>query len=171
MTAANFRLIVTLWILLAIILFPLLIKVKAPYGRHSKISLGPMLDNRTGWILMELPALLLFSVLYLSGDIPFTDVRWVFFGLWILHYLNRVFVFPLRTRTKGKKMPVLVMIPGMIFNLVNAFLNGYWLGYMTGGPPSLQSSFGAQSREQGAQPIQPFSTRFQFFSTQFKLFE
>ncbi len=132
MTPANFQIILSIWIFLAIILFPFLIKVRAPYGRHSNKSWGPMIDNRTGWILMELPSLVLFSALCLSGNIPAQDIRWVFFGLWLMHYLNRVFVFPLRTRTKGKKMPALIMLLAMVFNLVNAFFNGYWLGYMAG---------------------------------------
>jgi hypothetical protein len=132
MSPASYQLIVIIWILLAVILFPLLIKVKAPYGRHSTGSWGPMIDNRTGWILMELPALVLFSALYLSGATGVSGITWIFFSLWVIHYVNRVFIFPLRTRTKGKKMPVLIMLLAMFFNLINAFINGYWLGYMAG---------------------------------------
>ncbi len=102
---------------------------------------------------MELPSLVLFSVLCLSGNIPIYDIRWVFFGLWVIHYLNRVFVFPLRTRTKGKKMPALIMLLAMVFKLVNAFINGYWLGYTD----RLQQSFGGQALDkvQGAGIIGP----------------
>ncbi len=132
MTPANFQLIVSIWILLAIILFPFLIKVRAPYGRHSNRSWGPMIDNRTGWILMELPSLALFTVLFLTGVEKEAMVVWFFFAFWVIHYLNRVFIFPVRTRTKGKQMPLVIMLMAMVFNLVNAFVNGYWLGYMAG---------------------------------------
>lgn len=132
MTPLSYQLIVIIWILLAIVLFPVLIKVKAPYGRHSDRSWGPMIDNRTGWMLMELPSLALFTVLFLTGVNRGAGPIWVFFVFWVIHYLNRVLIYPLRTRTKGKQMPVLILLLAMVFNLVNAFINGYWLVYMAG---------------------------------------
>ena len=131
MIEKHFNTIVLVWILLAIMLFPLLIKIKAPYGRHSNKSWGLMIDNRTGWIFMELPSLLLFSFLFLNGPSAVAQIKWVFFSFWALHYVNRIFIFPFRTRTMGKKMPLMIMILTMVFNLINAFINGYWLGYMT----------------------------------------
>jgi len=129
MTYSFFNTIVIIWIALAIILFPLLIKVKAPYGRHSNMSWGPMIDNRTAWMLMELPSLVLFAILFLTGGPVIYKVKWIFFALWVAHYMNRVFIFPVRTRTRGKRMPLIIMLLAMFFNLVNAFINGYWLGY------------------------------------------
>lgn len=75
---------------------------------------------------MELPSLVLFMVLFLRGD-PF-GVKWVFFAFWVIHYTNRIFIFPLRTKTRGKKIPVLIVVFASIFNLINGFVNGYWLG-------------------------------------------
>jgi len=37
---------------------------------------------------------------------------------WVLHYTNRAFVFPFRTRTKGKTMPLLIALFAVFFNLV-----------------------------------------------------
>ncbi len=134
----HFNILVIAWIGLAALLSPLLLKVRAPYGRHSSRKWGPAIDNRLGWFIMELPSLVLITVLFLTGNKWEINILWVFFMLWFVHYFNRIFIFPFRTRTKGKKIPVLVVFLALFFNLVNGFLNGYWLGYMAGG------------REQGA---------------------
>ncbi|MDT8400582.1 MAG: DUF1295 domain-containing protein [Bacteroidales bacterium] len=133
MLRENFNIIVIAWIGLALILFPLLLKVRAPYGRHASSKWGPLIDNRAGWFIMEFPSLLLITALFFAGHMTGKSIRWVFFGLWFIHYFNRIFIFPFRTRTKGKKIPLLVVIMALFFNLVNGFLNGYWLGYMEGG--------------------------------------
>lgn len=127
----NFNVLVLIWIALAVILFPLLLKVRAPYGRHVRGRWGPVMGNSAGWFIMELPSLVLITVLFLTGNKWEANILWVFFALWFIHYFNRIFIFPFRTRTKGKKIPLLVVFLAMFFNLVNGFLNGYWLGYIS----------------------------------------
>jgi len=78
---------------------------------------------------MELPSLLLFAYLFLTGTNEPTQVTWVFFGCWVVHYINRSLIFPLRTRTTGKKMPFIIMLLAIFFNLANAGINGYYLGF------------------------------------------
>jgi hypothetical protein len=126
-----------IWIAFAIILFPFLLKITPPYGRHSKKNWGPMIDNRLGWILMELPSLVIFVLLILTGPNYISSPVWVLFCLWTIHYINRSVIFPLRTKTKGKKMPVIILFSGIFFNLINASLNGYWLGFVA--PPYPES--------------------------------
>jgi 3-oxo-5-alpha-steroid 4-dehydrogenase 1 len=121
--------IAIVWIGIAIILFPFLLKITPPYGRHNKQDWGPMIDNKLGWILMEFPSLLIFVLLILLGPNHTTSPVWILFVLWAIHYVNRSVIFPLRTKTKGKKMPVVIMISAIFFNLINAGLNGYWLGF------------------------------------------
>lgn len=132
-----FNIIVLAWIGLAIALFPLLLKVRAPYGRHASTKWGPLIDNRAGWFIMEMPSLLLITILFFGGNKTGISVLWVFFGLWFIHYFNRIFIFPFRTRTKGKNIPLMVVILALFFNLVNGFLNGYWLGYIAGDTTSM----------------------------------
>jgi len=129
----HFTILVMAWIIFAVLLFPLLLKIKAPYGRHASGRWGPLTDNRLGWFIMELPSLILITALFLAGRGPGINILWVFWSLWFIHYFNRIFIFPFRTRTKGKKIPLLVVFFAMFFNLVNGFLNGYWLGYLAGG--------------------------------------
>lgn len=125
-----FNVIVWVWIGIALVIFPVLLKVTAPYGRHTKTSWGPMIDNRLGWFLMELPALLAFSVLVVAGGGLKNSPIAVFFGLWVIHYFHRAIIFPLRLRTRKKKMPALIMSFAVFFNLINGFVNGYWFGYL-----------------------------------------
>jgi hypothetical protein len=44
------------WILLALIVFGVLIRVPAPYGRFVRPGWGPGLSSRWSWLLMESPA-------------------------------------------------------------------------------------------------------------------
>lgn len=127
----TFRIIVLAWITLAIVLFPILLRIKAPYGRHTTKKWGALMDNRMGWIIMEMPTLLLFFLLFFTGRGLDAGVMLVFPAVWGLHYINRIFVFPFITKTKGKKIPVLVVILAMVFNLVNGFINGYYLGWLS----------------------------------------
>jgi len=127
----DFNLLVLIWTAIALIIFPILLKVKAPYGRHTSEKWGLLIDNRTGWLVMELPSLLLFTILSVTGNPSVSNVGWIFFAAWVIHYTNRIFIFPFRTRTRGKKMPILIVVLASIFNLMNGFLNGYWLGYLS----------------------------------------
>ena len=130
MELLTFNNLVILWILVAIVIFPLLLRVTQPYGRHTKTGWGPMISNQLGWILMESPSLLIITALFFAGDQPKDIGRWIFFILWFIHYFNRSFIFPLRTKTRKKKMPVMIMSSAIFFNLVNGTINGYWLGFV-----------------------------------------
>ena len=48
------------------------------------------------------------------------------FLLYVLHYINRVFVFPLRLKTKNKKIPLLVVVAAFIFNICNTYFIGHY---------------------------------------------
>jgi hypothetical protein len=96
-----------------------------------------MIDNKLGWVIMEFPAMALFATLVISGGGLFRDnIIMLAFGLWMIHYVNRTLIFPLRLRTKGKKMPWLIVGSAFFFNLVNGFVNGYWFGTLSPGYPA-----------------------------------
>ena len=131
-----FNIIVLSWIGIGVIIFPFLFKVTAPYGRHSNKTWGPMIDNSLGWIIMEFPALALFAFLVISGGGLKDNVIVFAFGLWMIHYVNRTLIFPLRLRTRKKRMPLIIVGSGFFFNLVNGFINGYWFGTLSPGYPA-----------------------------------
>jgi len=116
------------WIAFGLILLPVLLFITAPYGRHSSRKWGLMMSNRLGWVLMELPSLLLFSFFFLWGPVEKNSVSWIFFSLWVAHYLHRSLIFPFRTHTRGKQMPVLIALMAVFFNLMNGSINGLWFG-------------------------------------------
>lgn len=131
-SSTTFYLLVYVWIAIAILIFPLVLKVVAPYGRHTTTSWGPLINNKAGWIIMEFPALFFFAAFFLFGKNHHNLVPWIFFSFWMIHYLNRTLIFPFRLRTKGKKMPVTIVIMAFCFNLMNGYINGYYLGSLSG---------------------------------------
>ena len=116
------------WIACAILIFPILLTVTAPYGRHSNRKWGPVIPNRAGWIIMELPALGFFSLYFFSGPETKTPVLIIFAVFWIIHYTNRALIFPFRIRSRYKKIPLLIVLFSIIFNFLNGSFNGYYLG-------------------------------------------
>ena len=132
MSIENYYLILWIWIAFALILFPLLLKVTAPYGRHSRKDWGPMIPNRLGWVVMELPSLILFIIFFWYGPNAQNYITLIFFLLYTLHYTNRSLVFPFRTHTVRKKMPLIIVVFAIFFNLVNGSMNGYFFGSIAG---------------------------------------
>lgn len=127
MTALNITAII--WTVLALALVPTQLRTTAPYGRHARTGWGPMIPNQIGWFLMELVSLVVFAGLFLAGPNEKTAPMWVFFALWTAHYVNRSLVFPWRTHTQGKSMPLAIAASAAAFNVVNAGLNGLYLGW------------------------------------------
>ena len=127
-----FELINYIWIAIAITTFMVLVifKIKAPYGRHSNNKWGVMISNKWGWFVMELPAFLLMPIITLTGPAEKNELTYLLLVLWALHYFNRTFIFPFKLKTKNKKMPLLIVVSAILFNSVNGFLNGYYLGYL-----------------------------------------
>ena len=112
--------------MIALIVLPINLIYKAPYGKHSTKKWGKSIDNKTGWILMELPALLTCPLIYFA-IVEEINLNVMFIVLWIIHYFNRTLIYPLRIKTKGKKIPIAIVASAFFFNMVNGILNGYFL--------------------------------------------
>ncbi len=129
-----FDIVVLAWIGMAAAVFVMLFFVSAPYGRHFRKGWGPSLDPRTGWILQESPAAFVMAAFLLAQGWPPGPVELAFLVMWEIHYLNRSFVFPLRIRSE-KRIPVAVAAMAVFFNGMNGWVNGAWLGGISGGYP------------------------------------
>lgn len=116
------------WIAVGVITFFYLLRTTAPYGRHTTEKWGPMISNQWGWFLMEFFVLTVLYFFIFTGTRQLNMVTGIFAGLFNFHYINRSIIFPLRLKTPGKKMPMVIMFSGMTFNLMNGFLIGYFLG-------------------------------------------
>ena len=127
MTLETLNLISIIWAAIGIGSFVLLQYVTAPYGRHVKKGWGPKISNKLGWIIMEAPSFFIILYFYLSSDQSAYAI--VLSLLWLVHYLNRTFIYPFRIRTKGKKMPLIIVGSAIFFNCMNAGLNGYFLAH------------------------------------------
>ena len=122
-----------LWIFIGLCTFLYLIfsKTITPYGRHSNSDWGITIDNKWGWFWMELPALILMPVIILLSPVEKNGIIILIIGLWILHYFYRTILFPIKLKTKGKKMPLVIVISAFVFNLFNGFFVGYEIGNIT----------------------------------------
>jgi 3-oxo-5-alpha-steroid 4-dehydrogenase 1 len=118
------------WIAIAVIVFFILLRITAPYGRHTVKGWGPNISNRLGWIIMESPVLIVLYAFILPQADRLPLAVWIMIGLFTFHYVHRAFIFPFRLHTKGKTMPLVIAGSGILFNLVNGFLLGYFFAYL-----------------------------------------
>lgn len=122
------------WMGIGILVFFYLFIQTAPYGRHTTTSWGPLIDNRLGWFIMEFTVLLVLYGWLLLIRFNLSITSWLMIGLFTFHYLNRSFVFPLRIRTSGKKMPFLIALMAIVFNLMNGSLLGIYFAWFADYP-------------------------------------
>ncbi len=118
------------WAVIAVAVptFFYLLRKTAPYGRHyAGTGWGPHISSRLGWIIMELPAVVVFLAVYLNGKTAFHIVPLLFLVMWQCHYLNRTFIYPFRIRASGRKTPLLVVGSGFFFNVINAYINARFI--------------------------------------------
>ncbi len=121
------------WVILALVIFPLLLKITVPYGRHTTSKWGITMPSRWGWFVMELPVVVVFSWLFFSGPVAKTLPMLIIYGVFMLHYVHRIFIFPFVMKSAGKRIPVLIVLLAFFFNIINGFFNGYWFGYLSDG--------------------------------------
>jgi len=129
----SFTTLVYAWTLLAVVVFFVLLRVRAPYGRYATARWGPSLPHRAGWITMELVSPTVFLLFFLRGGGPPSALPWLFAALWVGHYANRAIVYPIRQRSSSRRMPVVILLSGIVVNTVNGYFNGHYLGALA--PP------------------------------------
>ncbi len=122
----EYKTVCYIWLTLAVIVFLILIFVKAPYGRHKTKGWGVEISAKKGWIIMEsIPAVLLTVILAIGHN---RDLVVLFFwAIWTGHYVNRAWAWPNRAKLEQKLMPLSVVILAVIFNTLNCLINGIWL--------------------------------------------
>ena len=129
---AFFQAVLVLSLAIALIVFPILFFIPAPYGRYTRPGWGPRLPSWLGWLLMESVSAMGMPLMYTLGEAPKTPAPLIFLLLWEVHYIQRAFLHPLRMRDRWKPMPVVVPVMGTLFNLINVWLNGSYLFDLSG---------------------------------------
>ena len=94
-----------IWIAFAPPAFIVLMVGWDPVGRVGGGGFGFRVESRLAWILMELPALATFPLIYLSSG-NLHVVGNVAVVLWLAHYGHRTFVWPWFVPKKGSTVPI-----------------------------------------------------------------
>jgi 3-oxo-5-alpha-steroid 4-dehydrogenase 1 len=98
--------------------------IASPYGRFDSPKFGLALDPRLGWFLMELPSTLTFVYFFSRGRHRGELVPLLFLGMWLLHYANRGFIFPMLMRVpRGAEASFSLFV--VAFGWVATSLHGY----------------------------------------------
>ena len=127
-----YHLLLYSWFALSAVVFVVLLFISAPYGRHGRGGWGPTIPGRLGWIIMELPAVVVIGLCYLLAPRRPGVVELVLLGMWQVHYLYRALIYPLRLNS-GRSMPLMVALMGIVFNSGNGYLNGRYLTALSDG--------------------------------------
>jgi 3-oxo-5-alpha-steroid 4-dehydrogenase 1 len=130
-----FHYLLSAWFTLAGAIFVALLFIVAPYGRHITKHLGATLKSSTAWIVMECTSPVVFAVCFIFGQNRNTLPVITLLILWETHYIHRAFFYPLHRRDGDKRMPVMVVALGFIFNGVNSYLNGRYIFTLSSGYP------------------------------------
>lgn len=115
--------------LIALFVFIALYFIKAGYGIFRTSSWGVSINNKLAWMLMEAPVFVVMTVLWWNSQRAFSITPLIFFLLFQLHYFQRSFIFPFLLKGKSR-MPLAIMLMGIVFNLLNGFMQGWWLFYL-----------------------------------------
>ena len=112
-------------VVLGIVSFVLLLFISAPYGRHLRPGWGPTVNAGALWVLMEAPSPISFAVVYFMSDNAFKPVPLILFGLYMLHYVYRSFIYPFRMRGGHKQKPIITGLLAFSFNTANGSTNAF----------------------------------------------
>jgi len=128
-TPDTFRIILYVMAALAVVVFIALYQVKAGYGILIDKSWGITISNKWAWMIMEAPVFIAMCWFWVMSPRKWDLVPFIFFLLFQIHYLQRSFIFPWLIKGKSR-MPVLIMLMGIVFNLANAFIQGQWIFFL-----------------------------------------
>lgn len=126
----SFNLFLRIMSIAALFVFIILFFVTAGYGKFTTKKWGPAINNKMGWICMESPVFITMTILWCMSDRMFQPVLLVMFLLFQIHYFQRSFIFPFLLKGKSR-MPLSIILMGLIFNVFNALMQGGWLFYIS----------------------------------------
>ena len=115
------------WALLAVPVLAAGLKGIDFAGRLGGSARGPHVDARLGWLVMELPPILVLPFFYFLGDNR-QIAGDILVGAWLLHYVHRGLVWPWIVQRGSRPVPISLCAAAFSFNVVNATLIGWRLG-------------------------------------------
>lgn len=129
-SAGFYYTVVCVMLALGVVVFIALHRVTAGYGMMYNKKWGPAVGNRLGWLLMEAPVFVAMLLFWLLSPRRGEVAPAVMASLFLLHYFQRSFIFPLLIKGKGR-MPFAIIAMGVVFNLINAYMIGGWLFWVS----------------------------------------
>ncbi len=126
MRMEQFNTLLFIMSLAGLIVFVVLYFVDAGYGKMISNKWGPVIPNKVGWVLMEMPVFLVMLYFWAKSDVKTVLPYWIFFLFFQIHYFQRSFIFPLLLKGNSK-MPIVIMLMSIVFNLINGYIQGRWL--------------------------------------------
>jgi len=130
LSLSQFNILLAIVSAIGLVVFISLYFVEAGYGKMISKKWGPAINNKLAWILMECPVFFVMLALWLISDRTWQITPLVILCLFELHYFQRSFVFPLLLKGKSK-MPIAIMLMGVVFNLMNGYIQGYWIFFLS----------------------------------------
>lgn len=129
MLYSAFNIYLGVMTVIAVITFIALYYVEAGYGMLISPRWGKTISNRWAWFVMEITIFILMWIMWALSPHRFETVPLVFLIFFQLHYFQRALIFPFLFRGKGK-MPIGIMSMGVVFNILNAWIQGYWIFFV-----------------------------------------
>jgi len=137
----------------------LLFFIDAPHGRFHPSNTEPEIttgwlkslwkstnmtvNGQWGWIIMELPAPIVFCGVFWNEThtkrqmiSDFRSPSSLLAGLYVMHYINRALISPLRTTSRSPSH-LAVFVMAILFNILNASLIGEYIGALNNAPDPL----------------------------------
>ncbi|MBO7382699.1 MAG: 3-oxo-5-alpha-steroid 4-dehydrogenase [Muribaculaceae bacterium] len=127
---SAFNTLLIVMALTAVVVFISLHFVSAGYGMMYTRRWGPSVNNRLGWVMMEAPVFIAMCILWALSPRQWDTTPLVIFCLFQAHYFQRSFIFPMLIQGKNR-MPLSIILMGVLFNLINALMQGGWIFYLS----------------------------------------
>lgn len=103
--------------------------IQAPYGRHRRSGWGPTIPPWLAWFLMESPTVFFSLLIYPLGGAASSLRSLSLLAVFLLHYIHRTCIYPLRLRRSptAASVPITVALMAFSFNMLNAYVQTRWI--------------------------------------------
>ncbi|GAA5798988.1 hypothetical protein HPULCUR_004397 [Helicostylum pulchrum] len=113
---------------LPFVMAPVLFFIDAPYGRFAgTLGANFSLPGKASWFIMEAVSPILFLSSVILARPTWTPFQLILTSAWLIHYVNRTIIYPLRA-TSMAPIHVLAVVSAVVFNGLNGYTNGIWVG-------------------------------------------